>query len=513
MVLGVVAAGAAYLVSKSAEPVFRATAVLLATRPGAAYSYEVNVIEPSQLDPDIYRAAVMQGGLLERALENTVGDEWNPADLPSWRERVRVRVDDSLVSGLLRIEVDDPDPQLAERVSNAVATTLLTWDRERVLRNVQASVVSLSQTVVLLGAQIAAVEADGRQAEAQALRATREQRLAQLRSAEALSLSTVVLGLLEPFRDAVVSPEPVNDRAVFVAVVAFVVFVLLAYLVAFLARMVDPRVRSVDDLANVTGPRLVAEIPGGRSVERVRAAIDGLASKLQLSVSRANPSRDPDLPTGRAIVVTSPAGSYERTLLARHLATSYAEAGWRVLLVDADLREGALSKTLVDSKQRGTLAGYLRGGEFEWASVENGPAENLHVIAAGAVPVEGAAVLIGRAAEALLHDWKSRYQVVLIDASALALQAGTLALVQAADAVVLGVAKDRTHIRDIQAAIEELGQFDTKPVVTALSSMADRGASSRKGRTMALKEQYERPAQNTGARARVEVSQRPRGRS
>src|SRR5690554_3194750 len=119
----VAAAGAAvaYMLSRNPTPVYRATAILLATRPNSGYSETPNVMEPSQVDPDIYRSAVVHGGLLESALTIALGGQPSREELEQWRSQVRVRVDEGLISGLVRVEVEHEDPALAASVSNAVA--------------------------------------------------------------------------------------------------------------------------------------------------------------------------------------------------------------------------------------------------------------------------------------------------------------------------------------------------------------------------------------------------------
>src|SRR5690606_22085021 len=131
----------------------------------------------------------------------------------------------------------------AVSISNTVADSLLAWDRDRVGMNVQATVAALHRSVLLLGTQIAVAEQSGDEDEARALRSARDQLTEQLRSAETLRLSAVAMGLLEPFRRAVLDPNPVNDRTVLATVAAFVLLFLLTYVVLFLVAATHPLVK------------------------------------------------------------------------------------------------------------------------------------------------------------------------------------------------------------------------------------------------------------------------------
>lgn len=510
VLVGLVAAVAAYFIVRSPEPVYRATAVLLATRPGVGFYNELNIIEPTQVDPEIYRSAVVQGGLMERALVAVTGTELTADELVEWRRRIRVRVDENLISGLVHIDVDHEDAELAEQLANSIATALLSWDRDRVVRNVQATVTSLSQTVLILGAQIATAEASGDEREAQLLRSTRDQRLSQLRSAEALNLSAVAMGLLEPFRDAVVDPKPVNEREVFVAAIAFVVFFLLVYVILFLLRVADPRVRSQEDLMVATGIPATAVIPPESQRTKFREGVDRLASTL---VGRWAASTVGAEPQGLVIAVTSPKDASERSLLAVHIAAAFVEAGWQVLLVDADLKEGLASLALPVTRRSASMARLVRGGEYEEPVVLSGNSgDKLSFLPAGEVPVEGAAMLVGRRIGQLIHGWRNRFQVVVIDSTAVASSAATVAISREADVTVLAVATGSTTIRMAQSAVASLAEAGVTELVTALTTRAKRSNAAKPQSRLPEDSRQPAEAHSKPQSGRATVTQRPRGR-
>lgn len=475
LVIACAAATVAFLLSRDPVPLYRSTAILLATRPASSYSTSTNTIEPSQVDPDIYRSAVVQGGLLENALTVVQGREPSPDEVASWRKRLKVRVDEGLISGLVRIEVDDHDPALAASVANGVADALLTWDRGRVSQNVQATIASLDRSLVVLAAQVAVAEQSGDGQTAQVLRATREQRLAQLRSAEALSLSAVVLGLLEPFRAATADVSPVNDRTVFLTAVAFALGFLITYIVLFFLRITDPRVRGAADLERIGTTERLAVIP---SEQRRPAFVEAIG---RLCTSLPAPGQGPDsggqevTAPGRVIVVTSPTDSSERGYLARHLAVAYSRVGWAVLLVDADLRDGVLTASLPTSKHVPALDALLRvGDQRDAGTLLNNSEFEFNFIHAGAVPIEGATVLLGRRISQLINSWRTRYDVIVIDSTALATSASALTMASEADAIVLVVRKFRTRLADLQEAAKDLVRAGAVSIGTVLMTSAAR---------------------------------------
>lgn len=510
--LAVVAAALAYFISRDPVPLYRSTAILLATRPGSAYSSTANIMEPAQVDPSIYRSAIVEGGLLEKAIARVTEAEPSSDELAEWRKLVKVRVDENLISGLVRIQVENRDPTLAANVANALADSLLTWDRNRVSRNIQATVSSLDRSLAVLAAQIAAEEQTGDNESAQVLRATREQRLSQLRSAEALSLSAIVIGLLEPFQNAVVEETPVNQQNTFTVAVAFVLAFVLAYAFMLVMRLTDPRVRSVEDLTRTSGLEPLATIPGYSPRSRFTEAVGRLAISLPLKYPRDRLTNAASSSRGVFIVVTSPTGKNERSLLARHLASAYAGSGWHVLLVDADLVEGGISASIPAAKQLPALTDFLRyPSEAQPGTLTTASGIGIDFIPAGAVPVDGAAMLLNREIARLVGTWRGAYDIVIVDSTALATSAGTLAIARDADVVLLVTRRYRTKLRAVSAAINDLVRGDAKSVATVLMEATVPNGSAKAA--TARPEDPDRLERATGKASRAQVVQRGSGRT
>lgn len=522
---GLLGAAGAYFLSRDPAPLYRATAILLATRPTSGYANTVDVIEPTQIDPDIYRSAIVQGGLMEAALTNLFGEAPDPTEMQTWRKRVRVRVDENLISGLVRIEVDDEVPEVAREVADALSDALLTWDRGRVGRNVQATVTSLHRSLVLIGAQLAAAEQAGDADQVQALKATRDQRLTQLRSAETLSLSAVVMGLLEPFRAAVVDPKPVNERTTFVTAVAFVLCFILAYVGLLVIRVADPRIRSLADFAAATRLPPVAFVPDGARGTRALDAIDRIVVALPSPApARANattpppddhvPGQPPRAPSvmrsARVIVVTSVASSSERAWLAPQLAATYAQAGWRVLLVDADLVEGRLSASVPHDDRAATLSAVLQHREVgRPTTLMSARGGTLDFVAAGSEPAGGPAALLQHAAPELVAAWRSGYEVVVVDAPAVELSAIVAALAPEVDTVLLTGMAHRTKLRSATIAGPNLTtQIGSATAGAVLLGRRRRRASGADDRLLVPSSRASKPGAEQMER-RATVVQRP----
>ncbi len=137
----------------------------------------------------------------------------------------------------------------------------------------------------------------------------------------------------------------------------------------------------------------------------------------------------------RKILVTSPAAGAGKTTTALNLAVTLAQAGKRVLLVDADLRKPRLHKVLKLSNTLG-LSNWLAGGQGG-GLIQAGPLENLAVITSGPVPPNPSELLAGPRLEKLLEKLEQTYDVIICDSPPLLSVADGRILSRVVDGTVL----------------------------------------------------------------------------
>lgn len=510
LVVAGVAAAVAFFANLNPEPVYRSTAMLLATRPSS--TNVPSLIVPSQVDPEIYRLAIVEGELLPEALARVSGGEVSEEALEEWRRRVRVRVDENLVSSVVRIEVEDGSPTTAATVANALADALLAWDRTRVSRNVQATLASLNRSLAILGAQLLAAQEAGDMATQEVLEAQRSQLIADRQAAESLNLSAVVLGLLEPFRQAAPEAEPVNDRTTFFTVVAFAIFFLLTYVFLLARRLVDPAIMDPSDLAKAGGAEPVAVVAGRRKdAPEFQAGIGRVATAVP--ARRAAPGDAPGAAPASVVVVTAPTRMGAQHLLARSLAEAYARAGVRTLLVNADLAStvgmtqapvGNATVPMVNLTQRPDRA------EPTTVAIDHGVYLDLLSLTPGTQHSASFGPLTQRLA-ALLAAWRDQYGVVIVDTSALAEASVALALADTADHVLVVAVQHVTQQTSVREAVQELGRAGHASIGTVLFTDASLGApiagTATRGRQRAGQGR-ERPTAEPDARVVASVTRR-----
>ncbi|WP_018881378.1 polysaccharide biosynthesis tyrosine autokinase [Thioalkalivibrio sp. ALE30] len=152
------------------------------------------------------------------------------------------------------------------------------------------------------------------------------------------------------------------------------------------------------------------EVPGGvlASIDPADDAVEalrGLRSSLHFAMLEAANNR---------LVITGPSPDVGKSFVSVNLAAVCAQAGQRVLLVDADLRKGHVHHAF-GQRSDGGLSEYLGERESLDGIVRRTEVEGLHYIARGSAPPNPSELLMGDRFSRLLDQVSRAYDLVLID--------------------------------------------------------------------------------------------------
>ena len=247
--------------------------------------------------------------------------------------------------------------------------------------------------------------------------------LAAFRDATSAPVSVISTGDAQ-----VASPHPGRN-----ALLALILALLISPALVVLFDRFDRTLRRPTELERVVGRGLLARIPG----EAFGSGRDGPGAvrafqRLRDSLVFFDPDRRAD-----TVAIVSPLEGEGRTTVAVGLARSLADAGRRVALLDADLRDpGVASRTGVPPMPG--LSDALQGGgdlTGELCLVD-GFEGRLSVLPAGSPSALGAELLGSEQMAALLAWLSERHDFVVIDTPPLLASTGTLALVARTSGVV-----------------------------------------------------------------------------
>ena len=200
----------------------------------------------------------------------------------------------------------------------------------------------------------------------------------------------------------------------------------------------------------------------------VTESLRGLRTRLQLAL-RDSPNN--------VIALTGPSPGVGTSFVALNLAWVLADAGKRVLLVDANLRGGTLHRGFQGERAQG-LCEVLRGTARLEEAVRGGPGQGLSFLSTGALPPNPAELLLSDAFTALIARMSAGYDLVLLDTPPI-LAVTDAALVGRHAGMNLAVVRAGVHpMKEIGAALHRLEQ-DGAPVRGIIFNGVPRSATGR----------------------------------
>lgn len=180
--------------------------------------------------------------------------------------------------------------------------------------------------------------------------------------------------------------------------------------------------------------------------QAVRDAYAMLTANIYLSAN--------DKPN-QSIVISSSEPGAGKTYISISLAISMAKSGWRVLLIDGDLRKPSLAKRLNGEAILG-LSDYLCS-EIELSDVLcRTNVQKLTYIACGNKRSNPIGILCSAKFNEFMQDVKREYDFIIIDSPALGTIADASLLASRADVTLLVVEMGESSIVSIKSAKEQL---------------------------------------------------------
>ena len=232
---------------------------------------------------------------------------------------------------------------------------------------------------------------------------------------------------------------------------------LLGVLLAFVLEFLDDTLKTPDDVEQKLKLSVLGIIPKLGPKENVaeagadpRSAFSEAYRSVRTALQFATEHGVP-----RSLLVTSSSPGEGKSTTALALARKLSQMGKRVLLVDADMRNPSLHKTLGLRPDVG-LSNVLAGASTLSEAVQESGEEGLSVIFSGPLPPNPAELLSGSKFISLLTVGSERYDHIVIDGPPVLGLADAPILANAVEATVLVVTSGKTRISTGQAALKRL---------------------------------------------------------
>lgn len=175
-----------------------------------------------------------------------------------------------------------------------------------------------------------------------------------------------------------------------------------------------------------------------------------------------------------SFVVTSSVQGEGKTTTVANLAIALADAGRRVVIIDADLRRPRLAEMLGLEGAVGLSDLLIGAAEFD-DLVQSWGGGNLDVLPAGRIPPNPSELLGSMAMAELIGRLEQRYEFVLFDAAPLLPVTDAAVLSTHVSGVLVVVAAGRTRKAQLRGTIAALHNVDVAPSGIVLSMMPTKG--------------------------------------
>lgn len=246
----------------------------------------------------------------------------------------------------------------------------------------------------------------------------------------------------------------------------------LGILIALLLDLVDRRFRYPEQIADL-GLQVVGAIPTVPKPEDASKDPEAMLQSVEaFRALRMNMHHAFDAPPVM-VTITSPGPGDGKSMVASNLALSFAEAGFRTLLIDGDIRRGKLH-SVFGLERRPGLLDYLAGDADITRVMRDVPVHgSLTLIPSGTRRHRGPELLTSARLTTLLDAVRPRFDVVLMDSAPLAAGVDAYALGVATQNMVLVMRTGHTDRRMAKAKLKLMRRLPVRiigAVVNAVSA-------------------------------------------
>ena len=165
----------------------------------------------------------------------------------------------------------------------------------------------------------------------------------------------------------------------------------------------------------------------------------------------------------KSILVTSTLPGEGKSWVSSNLAVTFAQAGKKVILIDADMRKGRVYSIFGISPRPG-LSNYLSGVDWNNGDasedladyIQETEIENLYVIPAGNVPPNPSELLVSDRMQNLMEKINSLCDIIIFDGTPSQLVTDSLILARIVDTAVIVTASKQTKKEDLKRVVRNI---------------------------------------------------------
>ena len=253
---------------------------------------------------------------------------------------------------------------------------------------------------------------------------------------------------------------PVAPRKMLNLALALVAGVILGLALAFFFEYVDSSIKTPDEIRTYLGLTTLGMVPAlnARTMKGREPLINsGVPPNFAeaFRAMRTNVLFAAADEGARTLVITSTGPGEGKTLVAANLAIGFAQAGQRVILIDADMRRPRVHQ-MFGQRQEPGLSNLMVGHAVPTATICKSGVPGLWLLPSGRIPPNPAELLGSRRFKEFITLLSQHFDAVIIDSPPIMAVTDSAIAASAASGVVFVVGAEMTSRQAARAAIEQL---------------------------------------------------------
>jgi non-specific protein-tyrosine kinase len=493
IVTAAVAMVSSYFFSRNLTPQYRASTTVLV---GRIVDTPNPYVDPSQTERSFaqaYALLVTQPPILQATADALQWPE-------SWQTLYFKISAATISSQLLQITVTDTDPKRAAAIANELANQLILQgpissqqkqsEEQRnfvtaQLAQLKLQIESSQRNLTTLSNQLALENDPKKQDDLNARVAALQTKITDAQRNYA-NLSTIISNSSSLFLTvlAIAQPPstPFSPNITQNVLLAGIAGLVLAAAAIFILEYLDDTIKEPEDVTrslNLSTLGVILRIagiqkPGDQLVvlKHPRSPISEAYRMLRTNLRFSNIGN-----SANVILVTSSNPGEGKTTTAANLGIIFAQAGGRVVLVDADMRRPSLHRPFGLSNGVGLSSLFLGDAPTLQSIIQPTPVDNLQVITSGPIPPNPAEVLDSGLMKKIVAELRSQYDMVIIDSPPVLAVADATILGTLVAGAVLVAEQGHTRTDTARHAVAMLHQTGTKVLGVVLNKQSSRRGS------------------------------------
>lgn len=276
--------------------------------------------------------------------------------------------------------------------------------------------------------------------------------------------------------DTAVAPRfPSSDTTLGIILVAIAASVGLGLALALLLDRTDKRFRYPEQATSELGLDIVGAIPTYKNPTNAAARLEEASQLIEsfrtiaLSVRSAFDGLGPV-----QLAISSPGPGDGKSFVAANLASALADSGYRTLIIDGDIRRGALHEIFAPCDQSPGLIDFL-AGEAALGDVLRPTQQhvNLSILPGGTRRRHGPELLASERMTSLMRDLRNQFDAIIVDTAPLGAGIDPFAIGTATGSMVIVLRAGETDRKLAQAKLTVLDRMPIRLIGAILNDIGD----------------------------------------